>query len=189
MPRDYLNEAFGVDVVYGNSKEIAPKGRSIIIREDSFKRNAKYLSIWSSTQEIIDFATINTELKKNQVFMSNNVSKDSVLDELILSRRDGGVIPTTKAVVVETDIQKQRKLTGASVKCSHCMDEKEVIFEINTRRYCVPCRFCGDPKNQSGIWFEEFEKKNEAEKQIRTEPPTEGKGFWWHFIRGLRGYR
>jgi hypothetical protein len=152
MPEDYLKEAFGVNIDYQGSDSFSSDESTFILREDSLSRNAKYVSICRYTQKILDFAIIDAKFGERRTSLYHSVGRNGRLDAAIAARRYG-TIPTTGAEVIETSFQREKREGNSRVECGNCMDEREVVVELNTRRYRVPCPLCSHEKDQSSIWF------------------------------------
>jgi hypothetical protein len=151
-PEDYLKEAFGVSLDYRRTEAHSTESSILILKEDSFARNAKYLSVGRYSQQLINISTVDTKLGEHRKTVTQLTGADERLDNIISSRRLIS-IPAKGAVTIDTDLQSKRRKENELVDCDRCMDEKEVVVEINTRRYRVPCPICNWDKNKSWMNF------------------------------------
>ena len=150
-PEDYMKEAFGVVV----SEEKINQTKTLLIKEDSFSRNSKYLFVGIKTNKVIDSITTGTDIENlsyNRIYGEDSNHEDFA--DIISNHRsfysDKG---STKKI--DTPFQTKQKKSDKNVTCEYCMDEKYIVVNHNTRLYKVPCRFCNMNKNNSWQAFKD----------------------------------
>jgi hypothetical protein len=152
-PEDYIKEAFGVELDYVRTDTIdVPENSILILKEDNFARNAKYISIGRYTQQLVNTSLVNATLEEKRTTISKLEGADERLDRVIVARRKsfsrlGGFTE------VQTSLQKERVDCNIDVDCRKCMDEREVFVEVNLKRYRVPCPECNWGKNNQWAAF------------------------------------
>lgn len=153
IPEDYLREAFGL-IIDQNAH-----GTSVIFREDSFSKNAKYLKVESYTNRVFDSLTFGRTHSRSEVsFTSTPDEKEQFERTVSHSRARPGTLPTA-ITGKATAVPPKKQITASALldkfrpqhkpQCSLCLGEKFRQVSVNNRLYTIPCRECNSGYNDS----------------------------------------
>lgn len=149
-PYDYLRDAFGL-IIHPKAYD----GRNgILIREDSFSRNAKYVAALEYSNAIVDSIATGSESEDVQATFSEQRTTGQDFAGSAAPRDSYRDVWSAYNVKVDTKLQKKRKASGYRAKCTNCMDERFVDVTHGIRLYRVPCRSCNASYDNSWIGFD-----------------------------------
>jgi hypothetical protein len=140
-PADYVRDAFGVEIFRDSKHE-----GSVLLRESTFLRNAKFLAVDAKTSQVLAFAGIGSTLELSASPDSRRDAVDLIQRTISTERRPIQLRRGTH--VVETEEQRLAKQSAKPVDCRLCQDTKEMVVSHNLRLYRVPCPDCNSAKDQ-----------------------------------------
>ncbi len=162
-PADYLKDAYGIEFsVIEDDEE-----KHLVIKEDAFARNSKYLVIEANSGRLVGSTGIGRDLQLSVENTFSDIDRKSITQSIKSHRTRH--LGFRGSVLLETPKQQSKRKENVQVECTQCQDEKQLVVEYNLRKYRVPCPKCNRNENMSWKAFGDLFDNNGVVKEKQNE--------------------